>query len=64
MLSFQQKNLAADFITKKFRYKPKNIFSTPGCTSRNFFDSLKKYAPWIGLTIPQSVCLIPWDLME
>jgi len=30
MLSFWQKNLAANFIPKKFGYQPKNIFSSPG----------------------------------
>ena len=30
MLLFRSKNLAANFIPKKFGYQPKNIFSSPG----------------------------------
>ena len=29
MLSFRPKNIAANFIPKKFGYQPKNIFSSP-----------------------------------
>ena len=29
MLSFRPKNLAANFIPKKFGYQPKDIFSSP-----------------------------------
>ena len=42
MLSFRPKNLAANFIPKKFGYQPTNIFSSPATHPTSIMEKNKE----------------------